>query len=78
MIYAIGHVSGAHFNPAVTLAFAITRHFPASRVFGYWAAQFAGAVAAAAVLRAASGTSRTSVGTCRPAPTDSRSSGRSC
>ena len=43
MIYAVGHVSGAHLNPAVSFAFALTRHFPWSRVAGYWAAQLAGA-----------------------------------
>jgi Major intrinsic protein len=31
MIYAVGHVSGAHFNPAVSFAFALTRHFPWTR-----------------------------------------------
>jgi MIP family channel proteins len=51
MIYATGHVSGAHFNPAVSFAFALTRHFPWSRVAGYWLAQGAGALAAAGVLR---------------------------
>ena len=37
MIYAVGHVSGAHFNAAVTFAFALTRHFPWPRAVGYWA-----------------------------------------
>jgi aquaporin NIP len=55
MIYAVGHVSGAHFNPAVSLAFALTRHFPWARVGAYWTAQIAGALVAAGVLRASLG-----------------------
>lgn len=55
MIYALGHVSGAHFNPAVSFAFALTRHFPWKRVGAYWVAQLAGALAAAAILRASLG-----------------------
>lgn len=55
MIYALGHISGAHFNPAVTLAFALTRHFPPARVAPYWAAQVAGALIAAATLRGSLG-----------------------
>jgi aquaporin NIP len=55
MIYAVGHVSGAHFNGAVTFAFAVTRHFPWTRALGYWAAQLAGALAAAALLRGSLG-----------------------
>jgi aquaporin NIP len=55
MIYALGHVSGAHFNPAVTLAFALTRHFPWPRVGTYWAAQVLGAVLGALLLRASLG-----------------------
>jgi aquaporin NIP len=55
MIYAVGHISGAHFNPAVSFGFALTRHFPWPRVFGYWTAQVAGAVLAAAILRGSLG-----------------------
>ena len=55
LIYTLGHISGAHFNPAVTLAFALTRQFPWTRVGGYWVAQCAGAIAAAAFLRASLG-----------------------
>jgi aquaporin NIP len=55
MIYAVGHISGAHFNPAVTFAFALTRHFPWRRVAVYWPAQLAGALAAALVLRGSLG-----------------------
>ncbi len=55
MIYAVGHVSGAHFNPAVTFAFALTRHFPWVRAVGYWCAQLLGAIVAAALLRGSLG-----------------------
>lgn len=51
MIYAFGHISGAHFNPAVTLAFVVARHFSIRRLIGYWAAQLLGALLAAACLR---------------------------
>lgn len=51
MIYSVGHVSGAHFNPAVTLAFAVARHFPLKSVPFYWLAQFLGAIAAMALVR---------------------------
>lgn len=51
MIYALGHISGAHFNPAVTLGFVLARHFPVKRLFGYWLAQCSGAILAAGCLR---------------------------
>src|SRR5262249_8133187 len=51
MIYATGHLSGAHLNPAVTLGFVLARHFPVRRMPGYWLAQLAGAIAAALGLR---------------------------
>jgi MIP family channel proteins len=66
MIYAVGHVSGAHFNPAVTFAFALTRHFPWTKLLGYWIAQAAGALIAAAILRGSLG-NRAHIGATLPA-----------
>ena len=51
MASAVGHISGAHFNPAVTLGFFITRRIAPSLAVVYWSMQFAGAAAAAALLR---------------------------
>jgi MIP family channel proteins len=53
MVYATGHLSGAHINPAVTVAFTLTRHFPARDAIAYVTAQLAGATAGALVLLAA-------------------------
>lgn len=53
MIYATGHLSGAHINPAVTVAFTLTRHFPVREAVAYVGAQLAGASAGAFVLLAA-------------------------
>jgi aquaporin NIP len=52
MIAATGHLSGAHFNPAVTVAFALTRHFPWREVPFYVGGQALGAIAGALTLRA--------------------------
>jgi aquaporin NIP len=53
MVYATGHLSGAHINPAVTLAFTLTRHFPLRDAGAYVGAQAAGAIAGAGVLAGA-------------------------
>ena len=50
MVYAVGHISGAHFNPAVTVAFAVVRHFPRKEVLAYCAAQILGGLAAVGLL----------------------------
>ena len=52
MVYATGHLSGAHIHPAVTIAFTLTRHFPPREAVAYVAAQLAGATAGALVLLA--------------------------
>ena len=50
MAYAIGHISGCHLNPAVTLGLMAGGRFKASEVLPYWIAQVFGAIAAAALL----------------------------
>jgi MIP family channel proteins len=57
LIYSLGHVSGAHFNPGVTLSFAVFRHFQPREVVPYWLAQFAGGIGGAALLWALFGDS---------------------
>lgn len=72
MIYATGHISGAHLNPSVTLAFAMTRHFPFRRVPFYWGAQLLGASIAAFLLRAIFG-NVAHLGTTLPSGSDGQS-----
>jgi MIP family channel proteins len=52
MVSALGHISGGHFNPAVTIGFWVTKRINTLDVILYWAAQLAGAVAAAFLLKA--------------------------
>jgi glycerol uptake facilitator protein len=49
-VYVAGGVSGAHINPAVTLAFAVRRRFPWNKVAPYWVAQVVGAFVGAALV----------------------------
>jgi aquaporin TIP len=51
MVTALGHISGGHFNPAVTFGFLVTRRIAPVLAGAYWVAQFAGAVAAALLLK---------------------------
>jgi aquaporin NIP len=67
MVYATGHLSGAHLNPAVTLAFVLTRHFPRAEAVAYIAAQVAGALVAAGLLAAIWPSDPASLGATLPA-----------
>ncbi len=51
MVTNLGHISGAHFNPAITLGFLATRRITVRLAVVYWISQLAGAVAAAGILR---------------------------
>ncbi len=52
MVSALGHISGGHFNPAITIGFWVTKRVGTIDAFLYWAAQLAGAIAAAFLLKA--------------------------
>src|SRR5271169_4393363 len=49
MAYAVGPVSGGHFNPAVTLGMALGGRFPVREIVPYWIAQVLGGIAGAAI-----------------------------
>jgi MIP family channel proteins len=51
MVSNLGHISGGHFNPAITLGFVVTRRITLPLAAAYWVAQFVGAVLAAILLR---------------------------
>src|SRR5205814_6040821 len=50
MVYALGHISGCHINPAVTVGLMLSKRFPAQEVPGYIAAQVIGGILGAGVL----------------------------
>ena len=66
MVYATGHLSGAHLNPAVTVAFVVTRHFPRAEALAYIVCQLAGALLAAGLLAAIWPSDPASLGTTLP------------
>ncbi|XP_058108642.1 aquaporin NIP2-1-like [Magnolia sinica] len=71
MIYAVGHISGAHMNPAVTFAFAAIRHFPWKQVPFYMIAQLTGSLVASFLLLELLDPI-TNVGTTTPTGTDAQ------
>lgn len=75
MIYAGGHLSGAHYNPSVTLAFTLARHFPLRDALAYITAQLAGASLAACLLLAAWPSKPAHLGATLPSVSDSTALG---
>lgn len=67
-IFAFGHISGAHYNPAVTVAMAIDRRLPVVDAAGYIVAQIIGAIAAAAVVSLTVSQTAVAAGITRPGP----------
>jgi glycerol uptake facilitator protein len=61
-VYALGHISGCHINPAVTFGLAVTGKFPWSRVPAYWAAQVVGAILGAGAILGVLGHKASAVG----------------
>ena len=74
MVFALGHISGAHINPAVTFGLAVRQRFPWSEVSGYWIAQLTGAILAALTLRATLG-DVADLGATSPSGSDAQSFG---
>jgi aquaporin NIP len=72
MIYAVGDISGAHFNPSVTAAFWLSGRFPANSVIPYMTSQCLGAFAASGTLRFLFPTNQT-LGSTMPAGTEMQS-----
>jgi aquaporin NIP len=72
MIYAVGDISGAHFNPSVTTAFWLSGRFPANSVIPYIACQCSGAIAASGILHCLFPTNQ-SLGSTTPAGTETQS-----
>ncbi|MGZ6268423.1 MAG: aquaporin [Candidatus Limnocylindrales bacterium] len=72
MVYALGHISGGHFNPAVSVGLAIGHHFRWTRVPTYIVAQAAGAIVAASLLRLTMA-SGTPLGVTHPSGSDGQS-----
>lgn len=68
-IWVVGHVSGAHFNPAVTLAMLVDGRMSLSDAIGYWIGQFAGAAVGSLIVLATSG-SRLAVASTQTTYTD--------
>src|SRR6476646_7650369 len=52
MVSALGHISGGHFNPAVSIGFWVTKRIGTMEVFLYWTAQILGGIVAAFLLKA--------------------------